>query len=109
MSAKKYFIEEGEVFDPVNFPYVLSEIKKIKERTDRLPPVFKSEILISYLKEHTLQGNWIKMNKVLTDLVISEMLFEGTIESLFDSSRNHPGFREGLENYLKLRFASSQS
>lgn len=109
MPVKKYFIESGDRFDPANFPSVIDEILMIKEKTDRLPPIFKSEILVSFLKEHALQTDWIKMNKALTDLVISGLLFHGTIESLFDSSRNNPGFTQGLENYLKQRFASSQS
>ncbi len=100
----KFLIHPTDLFNRDNFLPVTDEVLMIKERTANLPAFFKAEILISFLKEHTLQNDWIKANPSLTDLVTSGSLFQGSIESLFESSQNNPVFRQTLEGYLQENF-----
>jgi hypothetical protein len=100
----KYLVRSTDQFDPVNFSSVTDEIQIINEETVSLPPLFKVEILISFLKDHSVENNLTKANPVLTDLVTSGSLLKGNIESLFDSCRSNPAFREDLETYLKKEF-----
>jgi hypothetical protein len=100
----KYLVRSTDQFDPVNFSSVTEEIQLINEETASLPPLFKVEILLSFLKGHSLENNWTKANPELTDLVASGSLFKGSIESLFESCRSNPAFRQDLETYLKKEF-----
>jgi hypothetical protein len=87
----------------------MNEVDIVNERSGSFPLSFKSEILISFLKDHSVQNDWINANPKLAELVTSGGLFTGSIESLFESSRNNPGFRQELESYLKEKFTEGQS
>jgi hypothetical protein len=100
----KYLVRSTDQFDPVNFSSVTDEIQIINEETVRLPPLFKVEILISFLKDHSVEDNLTRANPALTDLVTSGSLLKGNIESLFESCRSNPAFRQDLETYLKKEF-----
>jgi len=100
----KYLVRATDQFDPVNFSSVTDEIRLINEETVSLPPLFKVEILLSFLKDHSLENIWTKANPQLTDLVISGSLKKGNIESLFESCRSNQAFRRDLETYLKKEF-----
>ncbi len=97
----KYRVALTDEFDPANYSAVNDEICVINDRTDTVPIHFKADIIISFLKDHSLQNKWIDANPELTELVTSQGLFTGSIESLFDSCRTHPVFRQDLENYLR--------
>lgn len=101
----KYLVGVADRFDPNNYSSIYEEIRMINEKTDTFPLYFKVEMIISFLKDHSLQSNWIEANPELTQLVTSQTLFTGSIESLFDSCRNNPGFRQDLETYLRGKFS----
>jgi hypothetical protein len=100
----KYLVRSTDQFDPVNFSSVIDEIQLINEETVSVPAFFKVEILMSFLKNHSLEDNWAKANPELTDLVTSGSLLKGNIASLFESCRSNPAFRQDLETYLKEEF-----
>ena len=103
----KFLIRSTDLFNPANFLPVMDEIAMINERTENLPMPFKSEILISFLKEQTLQDDWISANPALTDFVNSGSLFQGSIKFLIESAKGNPVFTEDLENYLKRKFSDT--
>jgi hypothetical protein len=97
----KYPVSLTDQFNPINYPLVNVEISKIKKETDSFPNGFKVEIIISFLKSHSLQNDWIKANPLLTEIITSGAIFTGDIESLFDSCLGNKIFRGDLEGYLK--------
>jgi len=103
----KYLVGLTDQFNPANYSSVNDEICIINERTDSLPLHYKVEIIISFLKDHSIQNNWVEANPELAELVTSKSLFTGSIESLFDSCRNNPSFGQDLETYLKEKFTGS--
>jgi hypothetical protein len=105
----KYLIRSTDQFDPVNFSSVDDEIQLINKGTVSLPAFFKGDILISFLKDHSLENDWTEANPELTDLVTSGSLFKGNIESLFESSRSNEVFRQDLEIYLRKEFERAPS
>ncbi len=105
----KYLVRSTDQFDPVNFSSVTDEIQLINEETVNLPPLFKVEILVSFLKDHSVENNWTKANPELADLVTSGSLLKGNIESLFESCRSNPAFRQDLETYLKKEFEGASA
>lgn len=101
----KYLISDTEQFIPENFSLINDEVLFVNEHVKHLPAFYKEEMIVSFLKDHSLQNHWIKTNPELTSLVTSGSLFTGSIESLFESSKKNPSFRLGLEKYLLKRFA----
>ncbi|HET6996295.1 MAG TPA: hypothetical protein VFI06_14980 [Chitinophagaceae bacterium] len=101
----KYLIKTTDQFNPEYFSSINDEIDSISAQIGHLPAVFKPEIIVSYLKDHSIQNDWIKANPGLATLVASGSLFTGNIESLFTSSRNNPGYRKDFETYLMKKFA----
>lgn len=100
----KYLVGLTDRFDPADYSAINDEIDIINERTNTSPADFKAEIIISFLKDHSLQNSWIATNPELTGLVTSQTLFTGSIEALFDSCRSNPVFRQDFEGYLKEKF-----
>ena len=100
----KYLVRSTDQFDPLNFSSITDEIQLINEGTVSIPPFFKAEILISFLKDHSLEDDWTKANPELTDLITSGALLKGNIKSLFESCHSNPVFRQDFETYLKKEF-----
>ncbi len=96
----KYLIKNTDQFDPEYFASIIDEVDSINERTKHLPTSFKAEIIVSFLKDHSMEKEWMKANPQLTELVTSGTLFTGSIESLFNSCRHNPVFRQHLELYI---------
>lgn len=102
---QRYQVQNTDNFDPADYQFVNEEVQRINEQTVELPTFFKSEIIISFLKNHYLHNDWMQANPELTKLVISGSLLTGTTESLFESSHNNPVFRQHLEIYLTKMFS----
>lgn len=96
----KYLILPADLFDPANFSFVADEIRIINEKTENVSSVFKSDIIISFLKDHSLKKHWIEQNPQLTEMMTSGILLAGGTEVLFASCINNPVFRQDLENYV---------
>lgn len=97
----KYLIKEGDKFQPENFPSVMDEMTTIKEQTRYVSPAFKADIIVSYLKDHSLDNNWISANPELAKLISTGSLSTSNIEALFESCRNKPFFRNQMEEFLR--------
>lgn len=100
----KYLIKTTDKFDPDYFSSINEEVASVNTLVEFMPSFFKPEILVSFLKDHSLQNDWLKANPELVSLVTSGSLFTGNIEALFESSRSNPGFRQDLESYLLVQF-----
>ena len=103
----KYLIKETDRFDAEYFSSVNEEVVKINAGVKHLPSLFRSEIIVSFLKDHSLQNDWMKANPGLTELTTSGSLFTGNIESLFESCRHNLIFRKDLETYLNKQFSET--
>ena len=101
----KYLIKDNDQFDPDFFSFVIDDMKMIREQTDHVLPSFKTEIILSFLKNHSLESEWQKANPELSKLITSGALSTRNIESLFDSCRNKPFFRQQMEAFLKQGFS----
>ena len=105
----KYLVKTTDQFNPEYFSSINEEIDSINAQIGYLPVVFKSEIIVSFLKDHSVQNNWIKANPGLATLVTSGSLFTGNIKSLLASSRNNPAYRQDFESYLIKKFTELES
>lgn len=97
----QHIVLQTDKFEPEDFSFIADEILIIKEQTKDLPLAFKANILISFMKDHSLQTHWINQNPELTEMVTSATLPTGNIEALFGSCRDNPVFRLDLEKYIR--------
>jgi len=105
LQYKKYLIKDNDQFDPDFFSFVIEDMKLIREQTDHVLPTFKTEIILSFLKNHSLESEWLNANPELTKLITSRSLPTANIESLFDSCRNKPIFRQQMEAFFTKGFS----
>ncbi|WP_276503262.1 hypothetical protein [Terrimonas pollutisoli] len=104
---EKYLIGNLDIFESGNYPAVNTEIINVNQKTAGSPLFYKEEIIISFLKNHSLRNDWIDANPQLTKLVTSGQIFTGNIESLFEACRDNKTFSDELENHLTERFATT--
>lgn len=102
----KYLVKANDRFDPEQFPFIADDISMMKDQTEHLSGSFRSEIIIGFMKNHSLENEWKNGNPELTKLVTAGSLSSRNIESLFESCGNNPLFRQQLEDFIRSRFAS---
>lgn len=98
---KKYLIGKADNFNPDFFSFVGEDLAIMNNQLENVAPDFKTEIIVTLLKKHVLQNDWIAANPELVQLVTSKSVYSVNIESLFESCQNNPAFRQQLETYLK--------
>lgn len=101
MTYTSYKVGDNTDFDLSNYPSLSQEISKIKTDTENVSHSFKTEILISYAKDHCLKLEWLKENPEFSGLITSGALKIGNIESLFAAGRNNSMFVGQLESYIR--------
>lgn len=97
---KQFTLKNNEIFEPGRFASIREEIILINERTASLPAAFKANIIVTFLKDHSLSNEWIKANPQLTRSVTGGSLFTGAAEALFEASKGNILFQKQLETFL---------
>ncbi|HVT84175.1 MAG TPA: hypothetical protein VHD35_03190 [Chitinophagaceae bacterium] len=97
----KYKIDPEDSFQPDDFPKVRDELADLCHGIAGLPADHKKEIVLSFIKNHLLNTDWLKSNPELTSLVTSGAFATGHLESLFDSCRMNKQFQQEYEDYIR--------
>ncbi len=100
----KYHIKADEQFNPDNCPMVTSQLIALQEELAEIPAENKVNIVVSYLKNHSISKDWINSNPKLTDKMISGSLAVSQIEAYFDSCKGNMMFLNDFENFIKMQF-----
>jgi hypothetical protein len=95
-----YSTENFEKFADENHPKAVEELETIIDGVGDPNGLYKAEIIVSYLKDHSLQNDWVKANPQLTKLITSGFLKTSNLESLFQSFRNNKVFNQNLEDFI---------
>ncbi len=90
-----------DIFSADKTPEMVKELSVLKQETAHTPIYFKAEIIISYLKSHSLKNDWIEANPKLTKLMTANSFATTHLESLFAYCRNNLPFQRGYEKYLR--------
>lgn len=98
--SQKYNIQARDVFNILDYPEIANELRVLAKRILYLPDYFKTEIIISFLKEHKVSMDWIHANSVLVALITSRSLHISNTEYLFESSRDNRVFQADFENHI---------
>jgi hypothetical protein len=98
-----------EQFNPANYPVAMSELSALRSGISETAIYFKVEIVISYLKNHSLQTAWVDANPVLTRMITSGFFKTSNLESLFVTGRNNKIFLKDFEEYIGNRLLNGMN
>ena len=97
----KYLISDNETFNEGNYPKMQEELAVLKQAVSNLPALHKAEMIISYLKSHSLRNDFIQANPRLAEMMSSNRQTTGHIEALFDSCKGNKVFLQDFERHLE--------
>ncbi len=101
----KYNIKEKDRFDINDFPKVQVELEDMLKATEGIPATNKEKIIINYLRDHSLEKEWMDSNPELIQLLKSGQFIPTHIEALFESCRANKHFLRGFEDYIRENLA----
>ena len=96
----KYRINTTDNFNADDFPKVVTELTELNNALINLSGTHKKEIVVSFLKKHSLDSDWITANPELTGLISSGIFNTANMESLFESSQTNKEFQQQYENFI---------
>ena len=99
---------EPDSFDVLRHPEVFKEIKVLAYHVSKVPSSFQREILISFLKNHSINIDWLIGNDVLVQMITSGSLKMYHTERLFESRRTSKAFIADLEECIETELANCQ-
>lgn len=105
---QKFLIRETDRFDPTHFPQLQASLEKIVEQLNREPAGPKAEMLLSFVKDHSINSQFVLNHPKLATLISTKELPVGVMEELFESSRNNPLFKQDLEAYIRSGLATAR-
>lgn len=103
----KFLIRETDHFDPVNFPQLEGCLQTIVEQLNREPAGPKTEMLLSFVKDHSLPSQHVADYPRLASLISTRSLPLAVVEDLFESSRSNLLFKKELEAHVRSYFAAA--
>ena len=95
-------------FSAANYPEVLNEIKEITSQVNAISGTFKREILISFLRYHSLKIEWLVGNDLLVKMITAGSMKIYHTERLFEANHDNAAFLADLENYVETELANCQ-
>jgi len=93
-----------DIFRADTFPEMMNELNTLKQKTAHTPVYFKPDIIISYLKNRSINNEWIKANPELTKFITSDPCATKHIESIFQSYRSNLPYMHSYETYIRSVF-----
>jgi len=98
---KKFLIKADDHFDEFDYPHLEDEMKSIITAIAEMPADFKSEMIISYAKNKSIEPEWEKRNPSLAQMLKSKSLAIENLGDLFDSCTHNNVFCLELEGYAR--------
>ena len=98
---RKYNIRNTDQFRPDDYPKILNELSDISSGIAGLSGLHKEDIIVSFLKDHSLKNEWLTANPAVAGLITSKHFETTHLESLFDSCRVNIRFAEDLEDFVR--------
>jgi hypothetical protein len=97
----QYNIKESDRFDPTIFPKVRDELEPIFKALAPAPIKNKEQIILCFLKNHSLKNEWLNDNPELTGLFTKGKFQTTNIDYLYESGKNNSQFIQSFENYIR--------
>ncbi|HEY0741087.1 MAG TPA: hypothetical protein VGD40_06470 [Chryseosolibacter sp.] len=103
-----YNIKQSDLFNADLYPEVIAELKELQRTSYQMNTPFKEQVVISFLKNHSITSRWLESDREICKLMTSRAVAVSHLESLFNCSRNNQRFLEGLERYIKEQVRKHQ-
>lgn len=103
-----YTINESDLFKPDLYPEAIDEMMDLKRKSMQMNTPFKEQVVVSFLKDHSIASLWLQSDPEICKLMRSGSLKISHLESLFSCSRGNPQFLSGLETYIKGQLRENQ-
>lgn len=100
---------ESDHFTAAGHPEAVREIRMMAHHVSKVNGSFKREMLISFLKDHSLKVAWLTDNDLLVQMITSGALEMYHTERLFESRRGNKVFLADLEGYIATELANCPS
>lgn len=97
----KFLIRDDDHFVLSTFPQLETSLQKIKEQLENYPLTPKTEMILSFVKHHSISSQLAKDYPELATLISSKSLPLQVMEELFESSRRNATFRNQLEDHIR--------
>jgi hypothetical protein len=104
---QKFLIKETDHFDPSNFPQLKACLEKIVVQLNREPAGPKAEMLLSFVKNHSINSQQVVAHQALAALISTKSLPLGVMEDLFESSRSNLSFQQDMETHIRSYFTAA--
>jgi hypothetical protein len=95
-------------FDIEKYPQVSDEVRILSDTIAGIRGYFKGEIVISFLKDHSVKNEWLTGNDDLVNLVTGGSCKIHHIERLFEKHSANRKFVEAFETYIENAMLSSE-
>ena len=90
-------------FEPQSFLEIHSELDIISKEFAENPNPNNIEILISYLRFHTIKANLLENNKIICEKILNGKIKINFLEQLFNNQKENIEFISDLEKYVRKR------
>ena len=90
-----------DIFTPDESPEMREELLQLNGKITNMAVCFKADIVISYLKNHSIKNEWIKANPELVTFLLHGDFNSRHVEALFDFCRMKRDYRDSFESYIK--------
>jgi|HubBroStandDraft_6_1064221.scaffolds.fasta_scaffold3030689_1 hypothetical protein len=107
INYKYYRIKDSDIFNEWDYPNVVNELELLKNGISQLSTIKKEDIVISYLKDHSIDDQLIADNPALTELISSGSIPISHLERLFESCRTNKRFTDDFEAYIRNTLTES--
>ena len=105
----KYEIKAGEQFNAGNCPMVMSQLVALQEGMARLPRINKDDIVISFLKNHSISNEWIASNHEVAEQMIAGSFAVSQIEAYFEGCKDNKTVLTEFEKVIKATLQGTKA
>jgi hypothetical protein len=98
-----YDVKGDDIFAGRLYPDVVKELDGLGRGFAGMHGDHKADIVISFLKDHSIRSEWLGTNTALVRSLTSGSPGAPHLEALFISCKGNPTFLKGLEDYIKHR------
>lgn len=105
---RKFLIRDEDHFVLSEFPQLEANLQKIKEQLATHSSAHKTEMVLSFVKHHSISSQLVNDYPELATLISSKSLPLQVMEELFEASKQNIMFRNQLENHIRQYFTDEK-
>ena len=102
-------VGQHDHFYPADYPKLEGSLSVIDDMSANLPRAHKAEMLISFVKDHSMRTLSMQENPQFAELVLSHSLPLKDLEELFARCKGQIVFSKELQTYIQSFFTSREN